>query len=112
MTMTRAGTTMAATVIARHINHEHDKHGRGTSQAGLYLYFACLYDHYYYCATSATKTNSTVQQQVAKPKRACLESIPAEALSNDSLSPYSNLIFYISRYHIHAAGALGGSGVA
>jgi hypothetical protein len=55
-----AGTTMAATVIAGHIKHEHDKHSRGTPKAGLYFYFACLYDHYYYCATSATKTNSTI----------------------------------------------------
>jgi hypothetical protein len=72
---TTAGTTMAATVIAGHINHGHDKHGRGIPKAGLYLYFACLYDHYYYCATRATKTNSTVQQQVAKPARACLKPI-------------------------------------
>jgi hypothetical protein len=43
---TTAGTTMAATVIAGHINHGHDKHGRGIPKAGLYLYFACLYDHY------------------------------------------------------------------
>jgi hypothetical protein len=72
---TTAGTTMAATVIAGHINHGHDKHGRGIPKAGLYLYFACLYDYYYYCATRATKTNSTVQQQVAKPARACLKPI-------------------------------------
>jgi hypothetical protein len=69
---TTAGTTMAATATAGHIKHGHDKAVRGTPKAGLYLYFACLYDHYYYCATRATKTNSTVQQQVAKPARACL----------------------------------------
>ena len=72
---TTVGTTMAATVIAGHINHGHDKHGRGIPKAGLYLYFACLYDHYYYCVTRATKTNSTVQQQVVKSAQACLKLI-------------------------------------
>ena len=69
MTSTTVGITIVATVIARHINHGHDKHGRGIPKAGLYLYFACLYDYYYYCATRATKTTSTVQQQIAKPAR-------------------------------------------
>ena len=81
MTSITAGTTVAATAIAGHI-----KHGRGTPKAGLYLYFACLYDHYYYCATRATKTNSTVQQQVAKPARACLKPIQPEDQSINSLS--------------------------
>ena len=72
---TTAGTTMAATVIVGHINHRHDKHGRGIPKASLYLYFAYLYNHYYYCATRAMKTNSTVQQQVAKPARAYLKPI-------------------------------------
>jgi hypothetical protein len=57
---TIADTTMAATTITGHIKHEHDKHGRGTPKACLYLYFACLYNHYYYCATRVTKTNSTI----------------------------------------------------
>jgi hypothetical protein len=43
---TTAGTTMAATVITGHINHRYDKHGRGIPKAGLYLYFACLYNYY------------------------------------------------------------------
>jgi hypothetical protein len=73
MTSTTAGTMMAATAIAGHIKHEDDKHSRGTPKAGLYFYFACLYDYYYYCATRATKTNSTTQEHIAKPVRACLE---------------------------------------
>jgi hypothetical protein len=50
MTSATAGTTIAATVIAGHIKHRYDKHSRGKSKAGLYLYFACLYDYYYYGA--------------------------------------------------------------
>jgi hypothetical protein len=40
MASTTAGTTMGATAIAGHINHGHDKHGRGIPKAGFYLYFA------------------------------------------------------------------------
>ena len=36
--------------IAGQIKHRYDKHSRGKSKAGLYLYFACLYDYYYYGA--------------------------------------------------------------
>lgn len=36
---------MAATATARHIKHEHDKHGRGTCKAGLYLYLPVYYLH-------------------------------------------------------------------
>jgi hypothetical protein len=50
----------------------------GTPKAGLYFSFACVYDHYYYCATRAAKTKSTVQQQVAKPVRACLKPTQAD----------------------------------
>lgn len=57
-----AGTTMGAMVIVWHIDHGHDKHGRGIPKSGLYLYFTCLYDYYYFCAIRATKANSTVQQ--------------------------------------------------
>ena len=56
-----AGTTMAATAIAGHIKHGHDKYGKGTPKTGIYIYFAYLCDHYYYCAIRATKTNSTIQ---------------------------------------------------
>jgi hypothetical protein len=58
---TIAGTTMAAMVIVGYINHGYDKYGRGIPKASLYLYFACLYDHYYYCTIRAIKTNSTIQ---------------------------------------------------
>jgi hypothetical protein len=74
-TYTTAGTMMAATAIARHIKHEDDKHSRGTPKAGLYFYLACLYD--YLLRTRATKTNSTPQEHVAKPARACLQTDPS-----------------------------------
>jgi hypothetical protein len=72
---TTAGTTIAAIVIVGHINHRHNKHSRGILKAGLYLYFAYLYNYYYYYAIKATKTNSTIQQQVAKLAQAYLKLI-------------------------------------
>jgi hypothetical protein len=88
MTSITAGKTMAATAIVGHIKHEHNKHGKGTPKACLYLYFAFLYDHYYYCAIRATKTNSTTQQQVAKPARACFKPTQAENQSIQRADSY------------------------
>jgi hypothetical protein len=68
--------------ITGHIKHAHDKNGRGTPKAGLYLYSpVCTSirpllllrqkgdEDQLYC---------TAKQQVAKPARACLKPIPAE----------------------------------
>ncbi len=85
---TTAGITMAATVITGHINHGHDKHSREIPKAGLYLYFACLYDHYYYCATRATKTNYCTYNSRSRSQR--------EPASNQSKLRISLLILYPS----------------
>jgi tellurite resistance protein TehA-like permease len=72
---TTAGTTIAATVIVGYINYRYNKYSRRIPKASFYFYFACLYNYYYYCITRATKTNSTVQQQITKPVQACFKPI-------------------------------------
>ena len=67
---TTASDTIAPIVIAGRIKHEYnkheynkheyDKHGRG---AGLYFYFVCLYDYYYYCATKLVYNNRARSQR-------------------------------------------------
>ena len=81
MTSTTAGTMIAATAIAGNTKHEDDKHSRGSPKAGLY--FAYLYDYSYYCSTTVTKANSTTQERVTQPARACLKQTQAEYQSID-----------------------------
>ena len=79
---------MAATAIAGHDKHGHDKHGRGVPKAGLYLYLpVCTFVRaLLVLRQKGDEDNSTVQQQVAKPARACLKPIQAEDQFIDSLS--------------------------
>ncbi|KAF5855835.1 hypothetical protein ETB97_008338 [Aspergillus alliaceus] len=83
-----AGIAMVTAAIAGHIKRRHDTHSRGAPKAGLYLYLPVCTSvrPLLLLRQKDDQGNSTVQQEVAKPARACFKPSQAEDQSIDSLS--------------------------
>jgi hypothetical protein len=95
MASTTASTIMAATAIAGHIKHRHDKHGRGAPKAGLYLHLPVYTSvrPLLLLRQKGDEDNSTVQPQVAEPARASLKQIEAITRNFRLLIAMSNAPF-------------------